>query len=261
MKSNDVNPSSMNAAQGAALPRHVAIIMDGNGRWAQARGLERTKGHRAGVETVREVVTYCRKKGIRHLTLYAFSSENWNRPQAEVSTLFSLLVEFLGQEMPRMLREGIALKVFGNIDALPLAARTALNLAIKTTAKGRDMTLNLALNYGGREELARAARLLVQSGIKAEDITEDTLAGFLYSAGQRDPDFVIRTSGELRLSNFLLYQLAYAELYFTPTTWPDFTPACMEEALAEYAKRKRRFGKTQEQVDAENSSLPGEQKK
>ncbi len=256
MKSNQTEPVQKSMEN--ALPRHVAIIMDGNGRWAQARGLERTRGHRAGVETVRNIVTFCREKGIRHLTLYAFSSENWNRPQAEVSTLFSLLVEFLGKEMPRMLREGIALKVFGNIEALPVAARTALALAVKTTAKGKDMTLNLALNYGAREELVRAAQMLVKSGIRAEDITEDVLAGYLYSAGQPDPDLVIRTSGELRLSNFLLYQLAYAELYFTSTTWPDFTTACMEEALAEYTRRQRRFGRTQEQVDAEKVSLQGD---
>ncbi len=256
MKSNQTEPVQKSTEN--ALPRHVAIIMDGNGRWAQARGLERTKGHRAGVETVRNIVTFCREKGIRHLTLYAFSSENWNRPQAEVSTLFSLLVEFLGKEMPRMLREGIALKVFGNIESLPVAARTALALAVKTTAKGKDMTLNLALNYGAREELVRAAQMLVKSGIRAEDITEDVLAGYLYSAGQPDPDLVIRTSGELRLSNFLLYQLAYAELYFTSTTWPDFTTACMEEALAEYTRRQRRFGRTQEQVDAEKVSLQGD---
>ena len=253
MKSNET--AQVQAVPDSALPRHVAIIMDGNGRWAQARGMERTKGHRAGVETVRSIVTFCRQKGIRHLTLYAFSSENWNRPKAEVSTLFSLLVEFLGQEMPRMLREGIALKVFGNTDALPLAAKTALALAVKTTAKGRDMTLNLALNYGAREEIVRAAQMLVESGIRAKDITEDVFAGYLYSAGQPDPDFVIRTSGEVRLSNFLLYQLAYAELYFTSTTWPDFTTACMEEALAEYTRRQRRFGRTQEQVDAEKVSL------
>ncbi len=256
MKSNQTEPVQKSTEN--TLPRHVAIIMDGNGRWAQARGLERTKGHRAGVETVRNIVTFCREKGIRHLTLYAFSSENWNRPQAEVSTLFSLLVEFLGKEVPRMLREGIALKVFGNIEALPVAARTALALAVRTTAKGRDMTLNLALNYGAREELVRAAQMLVKSGIRAEDITEDVLAGYLYSAGQPDPDLVIRTSGELRLSNFLLYQLAYAELYFTSTTWPDFTTACMEEALAEYTRRQRRFGRTQEQVDAEKVSLQGD---
>ncbi len=256
MKSNQTEPVQKSMEN--ALPRHVAIIMDGNGRWAQARGLERTKGHRAGVETVRNIVTFCRERGIRHLTLYAFSSENWNRPQAEVSTLFSLLVEFLGKEMPRMLREGIALKVFGNIESLPVAARTALALAVKTTAKGKDMTLNLALNYGAREELVRAAQMLVKSGIRAEDITEDVLAGYLYSAGQPDPDLVIRTSGELRLSNFLLYQLAYAELYFTSTTWPDFTTACMEEALAEYTRRQRRFGRTQEQVDAEKVSLQGD---
>ncbi|MDO5536495.1 MAG: polyprenyl diphosphate synthase, partial [Desulfovibrionaceae bacterium] len=204
-----------------------------------------------------EIVTYCRRIGIRHLTLYAFSSENWNRPAAEVSTLFSLLVEFLGQEMPRMLREGIALKVFGDVGALPLAARTALNMAIRSTARGRDMTLNLALNYGAREEIVRAARQFAAAGTRPEDITEESFAQALYSAGQPDPDLVIRTSGEQRLSNFLMFQCAYAELYFTSTAWPDFSPACMEEALADYAKRQRRFGRTQEQVDAEKDAPQG----
>ncbi len=244
---------------GAALPRHVAIIMDGNGRWAQARGLDRSAGHRAGVLAVREIVTCCRRIGLKHLTLYAFSSENWSRPRAEVSMLFSLLVEFLHEEMPRMVREGIRLQVFGNVEALPLAARTALSLAVKTTARGSDMTLNLALNYGAREEITRAARRLVEDGLRPEDITEQALAERLYSAGQPDPDLVIRTSGEQRLSNFLMFQCAYAELYFTATAWPDFTPSCMEEALRDYAGRQRRFGKTQEQVDAERGDPAGRQ--
>ncbi len=255
MKS-DVNEMDTTVG-GAGLPKHVAIIMDGNGRWAQARGLDRSEGHRAGVLAVREIVTFCRRKGIRHLTLYAFSSENWSRPASEVSTLFSLLVEFLGQEMPRMVREGIRLMVFGDPEALPLAARTALNLAVRSTAGGRNMTLNLALNYGGREEILRAARRLVEEGVRPEDVTEQAFADRLYSAGQPEPDLLIRTSGELRLSNFLLFQSAYTELFFTSTPWPDFTPECMEEALHDYAGRHRRFGKTQEQVDAVNEVPAG----
>lgn len=236
-----------------SLPRHVAIILDGNGRWAKARGLGRSEGHRAGALAVREIVTYCRELGLRHLTLYTFSSENWSRPKTEVSALFSLLLEFLKAEVPRMLQQGISLKVFGDVEGLPLAVRTALKLAVKTTAKGGAMDLNLALNYGGRAEIVRAVRRIVADGVPADQITEETIASRLYTAGQPDPDLVIRTSGEQRLSNYLLYQCAYAELYFTPVPWPDFTPAEMAKALEAYQRRSRRFGKTQEQVDAESA--------
>lgn len=236
--------------QQSKLPAHVAIIMDGNGRWAQARGLPRSAGHRAGAETVRVVVTECRALGIRHLTLYAFSSENWNRPKTEISALFSLLLEFLRQEVPRMEEKSIALKVLGDLDGLPLAQRTALRHAIRRTAAGREMTLNLALNYGGRDEIVRAARAFVREGARPEDITEESLAGRLYTAGQPDPDLLIRTSGEQRLSNYLLYQCAYSELYFTPVPWPDFDAARLREALEAYAARSRRFGKIQEQINA-----------
>ena len=236
-----------------SLPRHVAIIMDGNGRWAKARGLGRSEGHRAGALAVREIVTYCREIGLRHLTLYTFSSENWSRPKTEVSALFSLLLEFLKAEVPRMLQQGISLKVFGDVEGLPLAVRTALKLAVKTTAKGGAMDLNLALNYGSRAEIVRAVRRIVADGVPADQISEETIASRLYTAGQPDPDLVIRTSGEQRLSNYLLYQIAYAELYFTPVAWPDFTPAEMAKALEAYQSRSRRFGKTQEQVDAESA--------
>jgi undecaprenyl diphosphate synthase len=236
-----------------SLPRHVAIILDGNGRWAKARGLGRSEGHRAGALAVREIVTYCREIGLRHLTLYTFSSENWSRPKTEVSALFSLLLEFLKAEVPRMLQQGISLKVFGDVEGLPLAVRTALKLAVKTTAKGGAMDLNLALNYGSRAEIVRAVRRIVADGVPADQISEETIASRLYTAGQPDPDLVIRTSGEQRLSNYLLYQIAYAELYFTPVAWPDFTPAEMAKALEAYQSRSRRFGKTQEQVDAESA--------
>ncbi len=236
-----------------SLPRHVAIILDGNGRWAKARGLGRSEGHRAGAMAVREIVTYCREIGLRHLTLYTFSSENWSRPKTEVSALFSLLLEFLKAEVPRMLQQGISLKVFGDVEGLPLAVRTALKLAVKTTARGGEMDLNLALNYGSRAEIVRAVRQIVADGVPADQITEETVASHLYTAGQPDPDLVIRTSGEQRLSNYLLYQIAYAELYFTPVAWPDFTPAEMAKALEAYQSRSRRFGKTQEQVDAESA--------
>ena len=214
------------------LPVHLAIIMDGNGRWAQARGLPREAGHRAGAETVRTIVTECRRLGIRHLTLYTFSSENWSRPKAEVSALFSLLLEFLGQEVPRMEREGIRLNILGDMEALPLAARTALRHGLRRTAANTDMVLNLALNYGGRAELVRAVRAMMAEGLRPGDVTEQSLADHLYTAGQPDPDFLIRTSGEQRLSNYLLYQCAYSEFYFPPTPWPDFGVEALHEALA-----------------------------
>ncbi|MDR2573449.1 MAG: di-trans,poly-cis-decaprenylcistransferase [Desulfovibrio sp.] len=225
------------------LPAHIALIMDGNGRWAEARGRPRAEGHRAGAEAVRRVVTQCRATGIRHVTLYAFSSENWGRPKAEIRHLFSLLGEFLGREVPLMEEKGIALNVLGDMAALPLAARAALERGIRRTAGGGDMTLNLALNYGARSELARAARSFILEGARPEDVTEQRLAERLYTAGQPDPDFLIRTGGEQRLSNFLLYQCAYAELYFTPVLWPDFREEDLRAALEVYAARSRRFGK------------------
>ena len=250
-RSSSHRHSSMVQAQDIPdnLPAHIAIIMDGNGRWAQARGLSRSAGHRAGAETVRNVVTQCRELGIRHLTLYAFSSENWNRPKAEISALFSLLLEFLQHEVPLMEEKGIALKVLGDLDGLPLPQRTALRHAMSRTEAGREMTLNLALNYGGRAELVRAVRSLLRENARPEDVTEESLAERLYTAGQPDPDLLIRTSGEQRLSNYLLYQCAYSELYFTPVPWPDFGAEQLREALAVYAGRSRRFGKIQEQVD------------
>jgi undecaprenyl diphosphate synthase len=230
------------------LPRHIAVIMDGNGRWAQQRGLSRSDGHKAGVEAARGIVTECRKLGIECLTLYAFSQENWQRPAEEVSTLFSLLVDFLGQEVPAMERESIRLRILGEIDTLPLAARTAVRHALKRTAHCTAMTVNLALNYSGRGEILHAARSLVRDGMKPEQISEEDFSQRLYTAGQPDPDLLIRTSGELRISNYLLFQCAYSELYFTDELWPDFSPQSLYRALANYAARQRRFGKTQEQL-------------
>ena len=224
--------------------------MDGNGRWAQARGLARVEGHEAGAEAVRTVVTECRRLGIPHLTLYAFSSENWNRPKAEVSALFGLLLEFLGKEVPRMESEDIRLMVLGDVDGLPLPQRTALRHGMSRTAHCRSMTLNLALNYGGRAEIVRAARRMAEAGLAPDDYTEERFAEFLYTAGQPDPDLLVRTSGEQRLSNYLLYQCAYSEFYFTPVAWPDFGVEALHEALRAFTGRSRRFGKTQEQIDA-----------
>ncbi len=232
----------------SVLPVHVSIIMDGNGRWATARGLERTQGHRAGTEAARKIVREARRIGIRHLTLYTFSSENWSRPKQEVSFLFELLVTFLKDELPTLMEQNIRLRVLGDLAGLPIASRTALQHAINKTAANTSMTLNLALNYSGRGEIVRAVRALVSEGITPNDITEERLAQHLYSAGQPDPDLMIRTSGELRLSNFLLYQHAYSEFHFTSTYWPDFSVEEFRDALTAYASRERRFGKTGDQI-------------
>ncbi len=227
-------------------PRHIAVIMDGNGRWASGRGLSRSEGHRAGTEAARRIVEACLEEGIGHLTLYTFSRENWRRPAAEVAFLFDLLVQFITRELPDLEHKGVRLRVLGEIEGLPFAARKALELAGSRTARCDKMILNLALNYSGRDELARAARLYMESGGAAAKLTPESLEPYLYTAGQPDPDLIIRTSGELRLSNFLLFQSAYSELYFTPTLWPDFTPEELRKALAEYAGRARRFGGTAE---------------
>jgi undecaprenyl diphosphate synthase len=230
------------------LPTHIAIIMDGNGRWAKARGLPRSAGHRAGAESVRDVVTHCRSIGIPHLTLYTFSSENWQRPKTEIAGLFDLLLEFLGKEVPLMVEKGISLHVLGEMEGLPLASRTALKNAMRRTAAGADMTLNLALNYGGRAEIVHAVRTMIAEGMAPEEVTQESLGRHLYTADLPDPDLLIRTGGEQRLSNFLLYQCAYAELYFTQLHWPDFRAEHLEEAISVFATRSRRFGKTQEQI-------------
>lgn len=222
------------------LPRHVAIIMDGNGRWAESHGMPRAEGHRAGAAAVEATVTECRKLGIEYLTLYAFSSENWSRPPSEIAALFSLMLEFLTIETPRLEKQGIALHVLGDIDRLPAAQKAALRHSMKRTSRGSAMHLNLAINYGGRQEILNAVRKL--AGMPSEEITETSFSHALYTAGQPDPDLLIRTSGELRLSNFLLFQCAYSELYFTPVLWPDFNAMELRKALEAYSLRQRRFG-------------------
>lgn len=232
------------------LPAHISIIMDGNGRWAKARGLERTQGHRAGTETARTIVREARSIGIRHLTLYTFSSENWARPKQEVGFLFELLVSFLKDELPSLMEQNIRLNVLGDIKALPLPARKALEHAMNKTARNDAMVLNLALNYSGRGEILQALQAAMRSGLSADALTEEAIAVNLYTAGQPDPDLMIRTSGELRLSNFLLFQHAYSEFHFTDTYWPDFSVEEFRAAISAYASRERRFGKTGDQLKA-----------
>jgi undecaprenyl diphosphate synthase len=224
------------------LPRHVAIIMDGNGRWAGERHLPRVEGHRAGIDAVRDVIETSARLGLEVLTLYAFSVENWKRPAAEVSTLMGLLKRYLGLELDTLLRNNIRFNVLGRSDALPPDIRTELLDAERKTAKNIGMLFNIALNYGGRTEIVDAARRLLSSGLAPQDVDEDRFASFLYTAGQPDPDLLIRTSGEMRVSNFLLWQIAYAEIWVTDTLWPDFRCRHLLEGVLAYQKRDRRFG-------------------
>jgi undecaprenyl diphosphate synthase len=224
------------------LPRHVAVIMDGNGRWAAQRHLPRVEGHRAGIEAVRDVVETSARLGINVLTLYAFSVENWKRPVSEVSTLMSLLKRYLRLELNTLLRNNIRFNVIGRVQELAPDIRTELKMAEKKTAGNAGMLFNIALNYGGRAEIVEAARALITSGVQPDDLDEQRFAEFLYTAGQPDPDLLIRTSGEMRVSNFLLWQIAYAEMWVTDTLWPDFRMRHLLEAILAYQKRDRRFG-------------------
>lgn len=228
------------------LPRHVGIIMDGNGRWARSRNLPRVAGHREGAKTVNRVVTHCRKIGVEALTLFAFSSQNWIRPTVEVQALMSLLAQYVKSERSTILDNGIRLTAIGDIDALPRAPRKALTGLMDESSGNRDMTLTLALSYGGREEIVAAARAVaeqVEGGLlKAEDIDEEVFARALWSNPLGDLDLIIRTSGELRISNFLLWSGAYAELYFSKKMWPEFDEGDLDAAFASFAERQRRFG-------------------
>lgn len=229
-----------------APPKHVAIIMDGNGRWARARGLPRIAGHRAGAESVRKVVDACAELGVDYLTLYAFSSENWSRPQKEIEALMSLLERFLKTKRKEFHRENIRLKVIGQIHRLPESCQAQLQKTLDETADNTGVTLILALSYGSREELTEAAQRIahkVQAGhLAPKDIDNDLFAQHLHTADFPEPDLLIRTSGELRLSNFLLWQLSYAEFYVTLKNWPDFSKDDFREALENYSRRHRRFG-------------------
>jgi undecaprenyl diphosphate synthase len=224
------------------LPQHIAVIMDGNGRWAAQRHLPRVEGHRAGIESVREVVEGSARLGIRVLTLYAFSVENWKRPASEVSTLMMLLKRYLRLELNTLLSNNIKFKVIGRSDELASDVQDELRSAEHKTAGNRGMQFNIALNYGGRAEIIEAAKRMLIACIDPETLDEEQFSGFLYTAGQPDPDLLIRTSGEMRISNFLLWQIAYAEIWVTDTLWPDFRKRDLLEAILAYQKRDRRYG-------------------
>jgi undecaprenyl diphosphate synthase len=236
----------MTSIDSTRLPDHVAIIMDGNGRWAKKRGLSRILGHQQGADAVREIVTMSCEIGIRWLTLYAFSEENWKRPEYEVQALMKLLNRFLKKELEEMQENGIRLNTIGRTSRLPKRTRDILQDTMEQTSSNNRMTLTLALSYGGRQEILDAvvkiAGRVQQGQMAADEITEEVVSDALYTSGMPDPDLLIRTSGEYRISNFLLWQTAYSELYFTPTLWPDFSEAELDKALAEYGRRQRRFG-------------------
>jgi undecaprenyl diphosphate synthase len=232
------------------LPRHVAVIMDGNGRWAAQRHLPRVEGHRAGIESVRDVVESSARIGIQVLTLYAFSVENWKRPPTEVSTLMSLLKRYLRLELNTLLRNNIRFRVIGREEELASDVREELKAAETKTATNTGMLFNIALNYGGRAEIVEAARRLLSAQVRPEELDEQRFAGCLYTAGQPDPDLLIRTSGEMRVSNFLLWQIAYAEIWVTDTLWPDFRKRDLLEAILAYQKRDRRYGGIKQPVVA-----------
>ncbi len=227
----------------ARLPAHIAIIMDGNGRWAKNRHLPRVSGHRAGVQAVRSTVETCAQLGLQALTLYAFSVENWKRPRVEVETLWRLLRHYLGAELPTMMKHDIRFAAIGRVDALPAFVRGELDEVIRRTENNHGLRLNLAINYGGRAEIVDAVKALLEDARAGRaEIDEAAISARLYTAGMPDPDLLIRTSGEMRVSNFLLWQIAYAELYVTHTLWPDFTRAELLEAILDYQRRDRRFG-------------------
>ncbi len=225
------------------VPGHVAIIMDGNGRWAKERGWSRSKGHRLGTENVRRVVRALAKRGVGYVTIYAFSTENWDRPAHEVHSLMELLGRTIESETSVLHAEGVRIRHLGRLDRLPESLQAAVERSVELTRHNTTINLSVAFDYGGREEIVGAARRLIESGIDARDLTEQMLAAELYTAGMPDPDLIIRTAGEMRLSNFLLWQSAYAEYYSTSTLWPDFDEADLELALEEYERRQRRFGR------------------
>jgi undecaprenyl diphosphate synthase len=240
------------------IPKHLAIIMDGNGRWAEQRHLPRILGHRKGVETVQTIVGECLELGIGYLTLYAFSSENWGRPQEEVEALMGLLGTFLKKELSQIHERGIRLMAVGELDRLPKSISKILKDSIKKTSGNDRMVLNLALSYGSRNELTRAMQVLgreiADGRMQAEQITEEDIEAALDTHGIPDPDLLIRTSGEMRISNFLLWQMAYSELHFTEALWPDFSRDHLLQALEEYSRRQRRFGLTGEQLRDTNAN-------
>ena len=241
------------------VPTHVAVIMDGNGRWAQARGLDRSEGHVRGVDTVRLITEAASEAGVKYLTLYTFSTENWNRPQAEVDALMALVGIAIARETPDLIKNNVRLKVMGDLDRLPKATMDCLNGCMEATAGCTGLVLNLALSYSSRWEITEAARKLARRAaageLDPEAITDADVSAAMADPGLPDPDLLIRTGGDFRISNYLLWQLAYSELYFSPLFWPDFGKAEFADAILTYQHRQRRFGRTGDQITSEQPSL------
>jgi undecaprenyl diphosphate synthase len=235
-------PTSPAAPPLQAVPYHVAIIMDGNGRWAQHRGLPRLAGHRAGTENIRRTLTACVEFGVKMLTIYAFSTENWKRPEDEVKGLMTIFAQVIDRELGELHRQGVQLRHVGRLEGISDSLTAKVHRAIDLTKNNERITLNVAFNYGGRTEIVDAVRRIIRAGIPADEVTEEIISRYLYTADCPDPDLIIRTSGEFRTSNFLLWQAAYAEYYVTPTYWPDFDKNELYQALLAYSQRDRRFG-------------------
>ncbi len=229
------------AAVERSLPQHIAIIMDGNGRWAKKRGLPRSAGHAAGAKTFKQIARYCNKIGIKYLTVYAFSTENWKRPETEVKGIMDLFRSYL-KDVDNFKGENIRLEFIGDREPLADDIKKLMEHAEEESANATGLHLNMAVNYGGRDEIVHAVKAIIKEGISAEEITEDTVASHLYTSGQPDPDFIIRPSGEYRLSNYLIWQSAYAEYWFSDVLWPDFKPKHLDKALEDFSNRNRRFG-------------------
>ncbi len=225
-----------------AFPNHVAFIMDGNGRWAEKRGLTRVEGHRAGVRNIHSLILHCASRGIKYVTLYAFSTENWRRPEDEVAGIFAILEEVIVDESRELNKDSIRLRHIGSLKELPVHVQQSIETAQELTAGNRGMTLSVAFNYGGRAEIVEAVRRIVSDGLKTSQITEEVFRQHLYTPDLPDVDLVVRTGGEMRISNLLIWQTAYSEYYFTPVLWPDFNVAELEKALQEFSRRQRRFG-------------------
>ena len=237
----------MSTPEGAHIPQQIAVIMDGNGRWARKRGLPRLAGHRAGTENIRAIVSEADRLGVRYLTLYAFSTENWNRPSIEVQGLMQILGDFIDRETQNLHEQNVCLRHLGRLDGLMPALARKVTYAVDVTRANTGLTLAIAFNYGGRTDIVDAVRRIIASGVSADQVDEQRITAHLATAGMPDPDIIIRTSGERRISNFLIWQAAYSEYWFTPVFWPDFRAEQLQQAISEYGRRERRFGGLTEQ--------------
>jgi undecaprenyl diphosphate synthase len=231
------------------IPQHVAVIMDGNGRWAKSRGLPRLAGHKAGTENLRRVISACVEFGIKYLTIYAFSTENWGRPADEVAGLMNIIKEVIEKELDELNKQGVQLRHLGHLEGLDPDLQRKVRNAVKMTEKNERLILNIAFNYGGRDEILCAVTKILEDGIKPEDLTPELFSSYLFTRDIPDPDLIVRTSGEMRISNFLIWQAAYSEWYFTPTYWPDFDKEELRKAVFSYSQRDRRYGKVSSKED------------